>query len=186
MPTIVPSTRPGLTLSTAKRLLAQHGVTDKVALIGVRGYYLRSMGDKDRNDRGIYDDAIAIVSPAGIWTFNANADPSIFRKGIATLKPGVHRYRKGRHGISRGPGYDALRPATEGERLPVVRDPGVSDWGIAINIHKGSRNSTSSEGCQTIHPEQWSAFIAMVYGEVDRHGQRTVPYLLVVNDGSIA
>ncbi len=48
------------------------------------------------NDRGIYDDAIIVIdrSKRLVRTFNANTDPSAFRKGIATLKPGVHRYKK--------------------------------------------------------------------------------------------
>lgn len=178
---IIPSTRPGLTRAAAKAILAEHGVTDKVALIGIRGFFL---GPDGKNNRGIYDDAIALVSPTGIWTFNANTDPSIFRPKIATLKPGVHRYLQGKHGISKpSGGYPALRPATAGERLPVIRDPGVSDMGVAINIHRGSNTSTSSEGCQTLPPAQWTAFQPLVYLEMDRYGQKTIPYVLVANGG---
>ena len=132
-------------------------------LVGVPGYYWQSMGKHDANDRGIYDDAIFIVSPSTFSSFNANTDPSAFRKAIATLLPGVHPYLPGNHGISRpGGGYPAFRPATKGEALPVRRDgetqvPSARP-GIAINIHRGSKNGTSSEGCQTIPPEQWTAF----------------------------
>jgi lysozyme len=51
--------------------------------------------------------------------------------------------------------------------------------GTAINLHKGGTRTTSSEGCQTIHPSQWPAFVALVYSEMDRAGQKTIPYLLV-------
>jgi lysozyme len=156
-------------------------------MVGIRGYYFRTMGLPDRNDRGIYDDAIFLVGPETFAAFNANADPSRFRKGVATLLPGVHPYRRGNHGISRpGGGYPAFRPATKGEALPVSRDgePGVSKRpGIAINIHRGSNTSTSSDGCQTIPPPQWPAFYAMAVKEMSAAKQTVFPYILI--DGPI-
>ncbi len=120
------------------------------------------------------------MTPEGVYRYNANTDPSVQRPGIATLQPGVHVYRKGKHGISRGRGYDALRPATAGERLPVTRDGHTGwAWGVAINIHKGSRTRTSSEGCQTVYPDQWAEFIRKTYTFMDEHAQKTVPYVLV-------
>jgi lysozyme len=155
-------------------------IPEKVILLGIRGYYKRTMGNPEMNDRNIYDDAIFLISPDNFSAWNANTDPSKFRKGIATLKAGIHYYRKGNHGISKpGGGYPALRPATRGEKLPVTRDGAGDDFGIAINIHKGSINSTSSEGCQTIKPDQWSDFINEVYGEMDRYKQDKIPYVLV-------
>ncbi len=144
------------------------------------------MGKKNVNDIGIYDDGIFVVSPQVYATFNANTDPSLMKPAIATLKAGVHRYKKGKHGISRGGGYAALRPATQGETLPVLRYNAKTGKyydgiGVAINIHKGSYNSTSSAGCQTIYPAQYDAFINLVYGEMNRYGQKTIPYLLVEN-----
>jgi lysozyme len=61
----------------------------------------------------------------------------------------------------------------------VTRDGQGDSMGIAINIHKGGYRTTSSEGCQTIHPSQWPAFVALVYSEMDRVGQKTIPYLLM-------
>lgn len=181
---IVPPTKPKQGENATRALLVAAGVTADVALVGVRGYYRDTMGEEGKNDRGIYDDAIFLVSPTAYASFNANTDPSVRRPGIATLKPGVHLYKKGKHGISRGPGYPALRPATPGEQLPVVRD-GVTNPrpGVAINIHRGSINSTSSEGCQTIHPSQWAAFVSLVYAEMERHGAKRIPYLLIENQG---
>lgn len=173
-----------MTEDVVRRLLAEGGVDltkDPVAVYAARGYYAKAMGGPG-NDRGIYDDAVFVVTPHAFAAFNANTDPSIFRPGIATLKRGVHRYKKGIHGLSRPVGprrYPAFRPATPGERLPVTRDGQRGDaWGVAINIHKGSLNSTSSEGCQTIHPDQWPAFYALLAGELDRTGQKSFPYLL--------
>jgi lysozyme len=173
-------TRPKLPEQSARELVAPFRLTDKVMLLGIRGYYKRTMGDPTKNDRNIYDDAIFIISNNGYWAFNANTDPSTFKKGIATLLPGVYRYRKGKHGISRpGGGYPALRPATPGEKLPVYRDSTGESMGIALNIHKGGYKTTSSEGCQTIHPSQWDQFIKKVYELMDECNQSTIPYVLV-------
>jgi len=153
---------------------------EKVFLIGIRGYYQDSMGKPGVNDRGIYDDAICLVAPTLFLTFNANTDPSVYRPGIATLIPGKHLYKKGKHKITGPHPYPALRPATPDEALPVMRDGkvGISE-GIAINIHKGGYKTTSSEGCQTIYPDQWSAFIDTVYAQMDQFEQKTIPYYLV-------
>lgn len=147
-------------------------------LVGLRGYYRDSMGVVGKNDRRIYDDAIFVVSPEAFVSFNGNTDPSVTRRGVSVLDEGVHPYRKGRHGISRGPGYPALRPATKNEALPVHRDGQGASIGYCINIHKGGYGTTSSLGCQTIHPTQWNAFIALVYAEMKRSGQREILYVL--------
>lgn len=182
---MVPGTRPKQSREATERLLRTAGVKDKVALVGIRGYY-KNMGVPGFNDIGIYDDAIFVVSPEVYAAFNANTDPSILRPKIATLVPGVHVYKKGRHGISKGPGYPALRPATPGEKLPVRRwndktNDYYYDTGVAINVHKGSYRSTSSAGCQTVYPPQYDAFITLVYEEMDRFLQKTIPYLLLEN-----
>lgn len=175
----VPKSKPQIALAEVEKIIKEHGVAHKVVLIGIRGYYAQSMGGPG-NDRGIYDDAIILRSPNAFAAFNANTDPSIYRPGIATLVPGVHMYRKGKHGLSRPNPYPAFRPATSDEGLPVTRDgQHGTKRGIAINIHRGGRNSTSSEGCQTIHPDQWDAFQKLAYAEMDRNGQKEIPYILV-------
>ena len=177
---MLPPSRPQQAKSKTQALLTKARVDDAVALVGIRGYYRDSMGVPGENDRGIYDDAIFLVSQNAYAAFNANTDPSVRRAGIAVLKPGVHRYRKGKHGLSKpGGGYPALRPANPAEELPVTRDGQGDSMGIAINIHRGGYNSTSSEGCQTIYPSQWESFISLLYSEMDRAGQKTIPYLLV-------
>jgi lysozyme len=182
---MLPPSRPQQAKSKTQALLTKARVDDAVALVGIRGYYRDSMGEVGKNDRGIYDDAMFLVSPNAYATFNANTDPSIRRAGIAVLKPGVHRYRKGKHGLSKpGGGYPALRPANHAEELPVTRDGQGDSMGIAINMHKGGYRTTSSEGCQTIYPSQWESFISLVYSEMDRAGQKTIPYLLVEEEGA--
>lgn len=160
----------------------------EVYVVAVRGYYRDTMGKPGTNDRGIYDDAVFVVGPETFAAFNANTDPSRFRQGIASLLPGIYPYRPGKHGISRpGGGYPAFRPATRNEALPVRRDGEAAvpskRPGIAINIHRGGRNTTSSEGCQTIPPTQWDAFHALLTKELKAAGQKTFQYILL--DGPI-
>lgn len=160
----------------------------EVYVVAVRGYYRDTMGKPGTNDRGIYDDAVFVVGPETFAAFNANTDPSRFRPGIASLLPGIYPYRLGKHGISRpGGGYPAFRPATKNEALPVRRDGEAAvpskRPGIAINIHRGGRNTTSSEGCQTIPPTQWDAFYALLTKELKAAGQKTFQYILL--DGPI-
>lgn len=178
---MTPTSTPKASLSRIAVVIAKAKLTDQVVLVGVRGYYKDTMGKPGVNDRGIYDDALFIVSPTNFSSYNANTDPSAHRPGIASLVPGVHRYRRGNHGISRpGGGYPAFRPATKNEELPVVRDGVINPRpGVAINIHRGSRKSTSSEGCQTLPPDQWDAFYATLSGEMKRHGVTTFPYILI-------
>lgn len=178
---IVPRSRPAIAAKDVEKIIREHGVADfAVVFVGVRGYYLNMMGAAGVNDRGIYDDAICIHSPNVFAAFNANTDPSIFRPGVATLVPGVHMYKKGKHGTSRPNPYDAFRPATPDEGLPVTRDgQRGTKRGFYINIHRGSYTSTSSLGCQTIYPAQWNAFQSLGYLELDRAKQKEVPYVLV-------
>jgi lysozyme len=185
MPATKPKTRPRITAQDVEEIARKHGVKDSVAIVGIRGYYLRTLGDPKKNDRGIWDDCIAVISPTAFAAYNGNTDPSFWRKGIASLVEGVHKYRKGKHGISRGNPYPALRPANPSESLPVTRDGQLGrSQGVAINIHRGgsinsvSQSVTSSLGCQTIPREQWPSFINLVYGEMDRYGQKVIPYVL--------
>jgi lysozyme len=185
MPATKPKTRPRITAQDVEEIARKHGVKDSVAIVGIRGYYLRTLGDPKKNDRGIWDDCIAVISPTAFAAYNGNTDPSFWRKGIASLVEGVHKYRKGKHGISRGNPYPALRPANPSESLPVTRDGQLGrSQGVAINIHRGgsinsvSQSVTSSLGCQTIPREQWPSFVNLVYGEMDRYGQKVIPYVL--------
>jgi lysozyme len=160
----------------------------EMLVVGVRGYYRDTMGQPGVNDFGIYDDALFVIGPETFASFNANTDPSRLRREIAQLLTGCHPYKPGNHGISRpGGGYPAFRPATKGEELPVRRhgDPVVPSRrpGVAINIHRGSRTTTSSEGCQTIHPSQWDAFYAITRSEMAKAGLKQFWYVLV--DGPI-
>ena len=153
-----------------------------VLVIGIRGYYADTMGVVGENDRGIYDDALFIDSPSVTASFNANTDPSVFRKGIAVLVTGVYLYKIGMHNMKNP--YKALR---QFGRVTVLRDGSTkpeTDTAAApfyIDIHKGGFGTTSSLGCQTIHPNQWLPFLLSVESELKRNNQTVIPYLLINN-----
>lgn len=160
---------------------------EPVQVLFVRGYYLNSMGAKGKNDRAMYDDAAFVVSPEGVQPFNANSDPSAFRKRIANLKaPQVVNYIPGKHGLSRRDGgYPAFR---QNSNVTVIRDgvgedtdrPGKRFW---INLHRGGVNGTSSLGCLTIPPHQWDEFRDLVNGLLLKYGQKTFNVVLTEYSG---
>lgn len=179
---LAPHSRPQIQRDEVERLLARHGVTDSIALVGLRGYYLDTMGRPGINDRGIYDDAIVLISPHAFVTYNANVDPSIYRSGIATLKPGVWRYKLGIHGLSK-PADQQYRALVQAAEVTVIRDGKGEDTGwFGINIHRGGNTTTSSLGCQTIIPDQWPAFIATVETEMRLQNAKSIAYLLTTRD----
>lgn len=164
---------------------------NEVIILGVRGYYFDSMGEKGKNDRGIYDDAIFVISPENFFSFNANTDPSRFGqnknvgKGFAVLQEGIYTYQIGRHGINRERATNGRTKAYTAlvQKSPVkVKRDGKNDIDVGmfgINIHMGGMNTTSSEGCQTIYRPQWNEFIDTIQSEMKKYKQREVKYYLV-------
>lgn len=176
---ISPKSKPQRQRPAIEAFLKHHGVTDKVALVGVRGYYLDTMGEPRKNDRAIYDDALFLITPSVFASFNANVDPSSYRPGIANLKSGLWRYKLGIHGLSK-PKKQQYQALVQAAPVTVHRDKRGDDTGwFGINIHRGGTTTTSSLGCQTIPPSQWDAFIGLVKSEMTRYGQKTISYLLV-------
>jgi hypothetical protein len=104
----VPSSTPRQTRDQSVAQLVGNATADEFALLGIRGYYLNTMGAAGAHDRGIYDGAIMLITPSAYVSFNANADPSAFRTGIANLRPGVYQYQLGIHGLKR-PGGAGVR-----------------------------------------------------------------------------
>lgn len=185
---ITPVSRPGLRRSQVQQLLLAYEVDImRPAILGIRAYYLRTMGQPTLNDIGVYDDAIFVLSPTAFVAYNANCDPSIRRYGVANLREGVWRYKLGIHGLNRPAEY-RYQALVQADEVIVDREQKGSDEGyFGINIHRGGEAGTSSLGCQTIPPSQWYSFINLVEGELKRFGKTTIPYCLVSNeDGKIA
>jgi hypothetical protein len=196
MPLTLPKTgRPRLSAAALEDLLEPYHIDREkypVVIVGLRGYYKDSMGAPGVDDRSIYDDAIFVHSPSVMAAFNGNTNPSGFRKGegkgarkgIASLNPGVMYV----HTLGKHKGKYLALCQTKGP-VTVTRDgiqKNYSDSGyFGINIHKGDYNSTSSEGCQTIHPDQWKSFINLVADQVKRYEGANwetacIPYVLLV------
>tara|TARA_R110000772_G_scaffold45987_5_gene105124 strand:+ start:14121 stop:14768 length:648 start_codon:yes stop_codon:yes gene_type:complete len=166
---------------------------DAVSVIAVRGYYLDSMGKKEKNDRGIYDDAAFIISPESFLSFNFNTDPSGYKQGRASLEsPQIVDYVQGHHGYGKKSGHTAFRQASS---VVVRRDGGEGNgkriegtdslfhdranlrfW---INLHRGGYTTTSSAGCQTVPPEQWQSFFTTLQMLMKRHNQNSFQYHLI-------
>ncbi len=181
---MLPNGKPQLKIDDALKLLQSFAVDEyQVKLLGIRGYYKNTMGAPGKNDIGIYDDAIFILAPNKLMlSYNANTDPSrIYNAHTAVLKAGgPYIYKIGLHGISGPKPYRALR---QHGRVTVLRN-GKEDTDTAaapfyIDIHKGGYNTTSSLGCQTIHPDQWPDFFANTETLMDKNRQQFIPYCLV-------
>lgn len=181
MSDLQPPARPKINRALVQQILTLNKVDSPVAIIGIRGYYRDTMGKPGVNDRGIYDDALIFISPTAFVTFNGNTDPSVYRKRIAVLKPGVWTYKLGIHGLSK-PKAQQYRALVQAGPVTVERDETLPETGwFGINIHRGSRATTSSLGCQTIPPDQWPSFIALVEGEMKRHGVKELKYILTTS-----
>ncbi len=186
-----PSGRPRKSWEELKTVLQEYGVPiDRPVVFGWRGYFRDSMGVVGKNDRAIYDDACFLWDPhpGRRVCYNFNTDPSRYRKGhgtdestkgMASLIPGVWKYQLGLH---KGE-YQAMIQAGE---VTVMRDgdPNYTDTGFfGINIHRGGEGTTSSLGCQTVPPSQWSDFIMTVKQYMKENGVTRINYVLIDRQG---
>lgn len=189
-------TRPLMTVELAEAYRPET-VEEKVWILGIRGY----SGD---NKIGIYDDAIFLVTPKEVLGFNANTDPSRLLKGVASLVPGIYYYKKGLHGLShldltKGRDsemlQDAIRREADISNLTYWAYRQDSDVSVTrngssgtftdnvknrfwIDIHRGGYNTTSSAGCQTIHPDQWPEMKKSGYAAMSEYNESRIPYVL--------
>ena len=182
---MIPKDRPRIERQTTEQLLRLRKVSDPVCLVGIRGYYRDTMGAVGKNDVGLFDDAIILVSPNVHAAFNGNVDPTRLGwnakagKPMAQLRSGVYRYKIGLHGLRTKKPYKALVQAGP---VTVMRGDKEETGFFGINIHAAG-NTTSSEGCQTVPKAggQWDALIALTESELKRNNAKTLSYVLVSN-----
>lgn len=180
MPVSIPSSRPKLSREEVEKIISHYNIDRdkyKVIIVGLPGYYLNSIGESGKNDRGVYDDAGFIVTPDLFAAFNFNTDPSSYRKGyglgetkgIARVKPGAYYCWK--LDLHKGK-YIAL--CQRRGKITVIRDgingeyEQTSEY-LGINNHKGGINTTASLGCWTVPPEQWDEYINTVVDQLKQH-----------------
>jgi hypothetical protein len=185
----MPPSRPRMSSAELQEHLAPLNIDrEKYPILSVwfRGYYRDSMGRPGVNDRSIFDDAAALVSPNAFLMCNGNVDPTAARgavTGRASLKPGFWPMWK--LDLHRGK-YLALcqraaecvvfRDNTEGFKAGSVHAKygtclGGGFWRgwFGINGHGATATYTSSEGCLTIPRPQWEGYIALTEAEARRH-----------------
>ena len=179
------------------------GPLPSVYVLAVRGYRFATMGNPERNDCGIWDDAFFLVTPDGFFPENANTDPSrlgwnpgvgkpygLLQPGVWYFYPGPH---KGRPGCFRQ-ADDAQVAAKLGipheGKFKVMRMWGYGDsrnyieWGHQqVNVHPGAMSSTSSWLCLTLPYDRASAWLRQATLAVKEARQKTLPVILI--DGPI-
>lgn len=183
---MLPSSRPKMIKDDVLKELSNYPELNsyEVKVLGIRGYYKNTMGDPSKNDRGIYDDAMFIVSDDFFKAFNANVDPSSERFGIASLvAPQIIYYKEGIHGISGSNPRQAFRQASFGIKVTRDNKPGIHTDNASspfwINIHDGGFTTTSSEGCMTIPKNQWQSFNESLKLQLNINKQTLFPLVII-------
>lgn len=167
--------KPRLTFTEALVIIQDKGLDlekYKVIVLGLRGYYKNTFGKPFENDRNFYDDAMFVVSVDFFKSYNANVDPSRYRKGIASLIAGVYTLVKWRH---KGK-YDAFQIIND--RLLRDGSNQIDAGRHGINFHYGGDNDTWSEGCQTFPKAEFEEFRADLTAQMKKHHLTEITYLL--------
>jgi hypothetical protein len=143
------------------------------------------MGVPQKNDIGIYDDAVFIDSPNITAAFNANTDPSKLTPGMAMVMSNIVYYAHKidtHHGKSKS--YRAVCQRLGPVKVIRAGNPPYKDEGRGCNIHCGGYETTGSEGCTTVYPDQWVEFDVTVEKMMKKHygkqwDKAIIPYVIL-------
>ena len=178
-------------------------VMPEVWMLGVRAYRKSTMGNPKRNDVGIFDDMLGLVSP-GVWRpENANTDPSRLGwnpgvgKPYGMLEPGVWWFYPGPH-KGRSPAFRQSDDADVARKLGIPHDGkflvkrmwgwddprNYLEWGHQqVNIHPAAMSSTSSWLCMTLPYDRAHNWLQTGWDELKKYKQKKIPLVLI--DGPV-
>lgn len=172
----------------------------KVYFVMVRGYRFQSMGNPERQDVGIFDDAAFLCTPTLFLAENSNTDPSRFGwnpgvgKPYGMLKsnhvwwfyPGAHKGHRPSFRQADDAAVAKMMGIPHEGKFHVTRMWGHNDprnydeWGHQqVNIHRAGMSSTSSWLCLTIPLDKSDTFLGIATDELKRYGQKTIPVILL-------
>jgi len=160
-------------------------------LIAIRGYFKNESDDiEDTIKTDIYNDAIFVYGPSVCAVYRANTDSSVKRRktptpfGVPKLEPGLYMAHKFEIYRGKKDKYPAL--CQKLGPVSVIRDGEsvIQSGYFGIDIHKGALGTTSTEGCQTIHPAQWDSFYHLAKDQAVRlfggkWKKQVIPYILI-------
>lgn len=152
-------------------------------------------------DCGEYRDTIGLITPERFIVCEGSTGPAAqsgAHEGHATLIPGFHpMWRLDLHkGLYRAfcqrqaecvvfrDGTSEHRMGWRHERWGVCLGGGLWRGWFGINLHRGTRNGISNEGCQIVPEPDWTDLITLAVNEArriwqDEWDQRTIPYVLI-------
>lgn len=182
-----PLKKPRITLTEIKNRLAEKGLLEnfesqRISLVGIRGYYRDTFGKKGKNDRVYYDDALVLTtnSEKFYFTFNFNCDPSVYRKKVATLV-GDRAYDCVKHFHKGNALYPCLQIVEDWLRRDGIEEIDIGRHGINFHWDTEER-STGSLGCQTLPKSQWNRFIKDTLDRMVIEKVGSIRYFLIEND----
>lgn len=190
---IVPAQRPAVERATAVAWALEQGCTDDFFVLGRGGYFRRSMGT-DAQGRGVYDDAIVVVTPSVFLAFNGNVNPCRGEIGMASLQDGIWPMKRVTHHPNTARAYpcwgqagevivrrDGTETVEKGFKHPKYGEclgGGLWKGDFAIQLHSGFLYETGSEACQTVYRPQWAECDNAILAEMTARHLETFPYVL--------
>lgn len=196
---------PALTKEAALKILQPYAIQDKIVVLGIRGFGEGANKIAIYDDclaivsQDFFQAYNANTDPSRSKPNVAVLQPGVYRytiglHGVHHLNLNIKDDRKiydtiiaNRKDPEIIPGrilpYWALRQKGNVTVLRVGKTEPETDSPtnrFYIDIHKGGYNTTSSEGCQTIYPDQWKDFFwTHVKPLMEKYQQPEISYVLV-------